>query len=73
MWLWISGFLSCARVVHNNEKLCAETGDLAMTHDLVDVTIGDRFSWEWSNRSELWDLVAVRNLFARCCSSSCLV
>ena len=35
--------------------------------------IGGGFSWEWSNGNELWDLVAVRNLFARCGSSSCLV
>ena len=35
--------------------------------------IGDGFSWERSNGNELWDLVVVRNLFARCGSSSCLV
>ena len=35
--------------------------------------IGGGFSWEWSNGNELWDLVAVRNLFARCGSFSCLV
>ena len=65
-----------------NEKLGAETGDLAMTYKLVDaavglcrhaVRIGGEFSWEWSNGNELWDLVVVRNLFARCGSSSCLV
>ena len=31
------------------------------------------FSWEWSNGNELWDSVVVKNLFARCGSSSCLV
>ena len=35
--------------------------------------IGGGFSWEWSNGNELWDLEVVRNLFARCGSSSCLV
>ena len=65
-----------------NEKLGAETGNLAMTYKLEvaavglcrhDVRIGDGFSWEWSNGNELWDLVVVMNLFARCGSSSCLV
>ena len=65
-----------------NEKLGAETGDLAMTYMLVvaavglcrhTVRIGGGFSWEWSNGNELWDLVVVRNLFARCGSFSCLV
>ena len=35
--------------------------------------IGGGFSWNWSNGNELWDLVVVRNVFARCGSSSCLV
>ena len=65
-----------------NEKLGAETGDLAMTYKLVvaavglcrhAVRIGGGSCWEWSNGSGLWDLVVVRNLFARCGSSSCLV
>ena len=65
-----------------NEKLGAETGDLALTCKLVDaavglcrrvVRIGDGFSWKWSNGNKLWKLVVVRNLFARCGSSSCLV
>ena len=65
-----------------NEKLGAETGDLAMTYKLVvaavglcrhAVRIGDGFSWKWSNGNELWKLVVVRNLFARCGSFSCLV
>ena len=65
-----------------NEKLSAETGDLAMTYKLVvaavglsrhAVGIGDGFSWKWSNGNELWDLVVVRNFFARCGSSFCLV
>ena len=69
----------CRRI---NEKRGAETGDLAMTYKLVvaavglcrhAVRIGGGFSWEWSNGNELWDLVVVRNLFARCGSSSCLV
>ena len=65
-----------------NEKRGAETGDLAMTDKLIvaavglcrhAVQIGGGFSWVWSNGNELWDLVAVRNLFAMCGSSSCLV
>ena len=65
-----------------NEKLGAETGDLALTWKLVDaavglcghaVRIGDGFSWKWSDGDVLWKLVVVRNLFARCGSSSCLV
>ena len=65
-----------------NEELGAETGDLAMTYKLVvaavglrrrAVRIGDGFSWKWSNGNELWKLVVVRNLFARCGSSSSLV
>ena len=65
-----------------NEKLVAETGDLAMTYKLVvaavglcrhAVRIGGGFSWEWSNGNELWDLVVVRNFFTRCGSSFCLV
>ena len=31
------------------------------------------FSCEWNNGNELWDLVVVRNFFARSGSSSCLV
>ena len=65
-----------------NEKLGAETGNLAMTYKLEvaavglcrhDVRIGDGFSWKWSIGNELWKPVVVRNLFARSCSSSCLV
>ena len=61
-----------------NEKLGAETGDLAMTHKLVVAAVGlcrhvVRIGGEWSNGNGLWDLVVVRNLFARCGSSSCLV
>ena len=37
------------------------------------VRIGGGFSWKWSNSNELWDLVVVRNLFARSGSSSRLV
>ena len=71
-----------ARFRLDNEKLCAETGDLAMTCKLVvatvglcrhDVQIGGGFSWDWSNGNELWNLVVVWNLFARCGSSSCLI
>ena len=48
-----------------NEKLGAETGDLAMTYKLVvaavglcrhAVRIGGGFSWEWSNGNELWKI-----------------
>ena len=65
-----------------NEKRGAETGNLAVTYKLVvaavglcrqSVRIGGGFSWEWSNGNELWNLVIVRNLFAKCGSSSCLV
>ena len=65
-----------------NEKLGAVTGDLAMTYKLVVATvglcrnavrIGGGFSWEWSEGNELWDMVVLRNLFASCGSSSCLV
>ena len=65
-----------------NEKLGAETGDLAMTYKLVvagvglcrhAVRIGGGFSREWSNGNELWDLVVVRDLFARCGTFCCLV
>ena len=65
-----------------NEKLGVVSGDLAMTFKLVVATvglcrnavrIGGGFSWEWSNGNELWDLVVLRNPFARCGSSSCLV
>ena len=63
-----------------NEKLGVETDNLAMTYKLEvaavglcshDVRIGGGFSWKWSNSNELWDLVVVRNLFARCGGSSC--
>ena len=37
------------------------------------VGTGDGFSWKWSNGNELWKLVVVRNLYARCGSFSCLV
>ena len=65
-----------------NEKLGAETGDLALTCKLVGAPVGlcrhavrsgDGFNWKWSNGNELWNLEVVRNLFARCGSSSCLV
>ena len=65
-----------------NEKLGAETDDLAMTYKLEvaavglcrhDVRIDGGVSWKWSNGNELWKLVVVRNFFARCGSSSCLV
>ena len=35
--------------------------------------IAGGFSSEWINCNEFWDLVVVRNLFARCGSFSCLV
>ena len=67
---------------HINEKLGPETGNLAMTCKLVvagvglcrhTVGIADGFGWKWSNGNELWKLVVVRNFFAKCGSSSCLV
>ena len=66
----------------NNEKLGAETGDLDMTYKLEVTAVGlcrravriaGGFSWEWIICNEFWDLVVVRNLFARCGSFSCLV
>ena len=72
----------CMPFRHVNEKLGAETGDLAMTYKLVVAAVGlcrhtvgiaDGFSWKWSNSNELWKLVVVRNFFAKCGSSSCLV
>ena len=64
----------------DNEKLCAETGDLAMNYKLVvaavgmcrhAMRIGGGFSWEWSNDDEIWIFVVLRNIFMRCGSSSC--
>ena len=81
--IWVS--IPCIAGTHfrrMNEKLGAETGDLALTYKLVvaavglcrhAVRIGGGFGWEWSNGNELWDLVVVRNLFARCGGSLCLV
>ena len=37
------------------------------------VRIGGGFCWEWTNDNEFWDLVIVRNFFAKCGTSSCLV
>ena len=65
-----------------NEKLGAETGDQAMAYKLEVAAVGvcrhavgsgGGFSWNWSNDIELWDSTIVRNLFAKCGSSSCLV
>ena len=51
-----------------------ETGDIAMTYKLVvaavglcrhAVRIGGGFSWECSNGNELWNLVTVRDFFAK--------
>ena len=65
-----------------NEKRGAETGNLAMTHKLVvaavglcrlAVRLGGGFCWEWTNDNDFWDLAIVRNFFAKCDTSSCLV
>ena len=37
------------------------------------VRIGGGFCWEWTNDNEFWELVIVRNFFAKCDTSSCLV
>ena len=37
------------------------------------VRIGGGFCWEWTNDNEFLDLVLVRNFFAKCGTSSCLV
>ena len=81
--IWVSiPCIACTAFRRINEKLGAETSNLAMTYKLEvaavglcrhDVRIGGRFSWKWSNGNELWDLVVVRNFFARCGSLSCLV
>ena len=34
---------------------------------------GGGFCWEWTNVNEFWDLAIVRNFFAKCDTSSCLV
>ena len=34
---------------------------------------GGGFSWDCTNDNELWDLVIVKNFFAKCGTSSCLV
>ena len=76
--IWVS--IPCTAGTHF--RRINETGDFAMTCKLVvaavglcwhDVRIGDGFSWKWSNANELWKLVVVRNLFARCGNFSCLV
>ena len=82
MWLWTSGFRSHAQLPRTSGVI-NELGNIAMTYKLVvaavvglcrhDVRIGDGFSWKWSNGNELWKLVVVRVLFARCGSFSCLV
>ena len=81
IWVWIP-CIAGTPFRRINEKLVAETGDLAMTYKLEvatvglcrhDVGIGDGFSWKWSIGNELWKSVVVRNLFARSGSSSCLV
>ena len=81
--IWVSIPCSFGRVFRRiDEKLGADTSNLAMTYKLEvaavglcrhDVRIGGGFSWKWSNGNELWDLVVVRNYFARCGRSSCLV
>ena len=81
IWVWIP-CIAGRPFRRVNEKLGAETGDLAMTCKLEvaavglcrqAVGIGDGFSWKWNNDNELWDMVVVRNLFVRCGSTSCLV
>ena len=65
-----------------NEKLSVEIGGLGMTCKLEvtafglcrhDVRICDEFCRVWSNGSDIWKWVNVRNLFAWCGSFSCLV
>ena len=69
----------CGRI---NEKLSVEMGSLGMTCKLevtavglcrLDVRICDEFCRVWSNGSDIWKWVNVRNLFAWCGSLSCLV
>ena len=81
IWVWIP-CTTGTPFRRINEKLGAETGNLAMTYKLEvaavglcrhDVRIGGGFSLKWSNSNELWDLMVVRNLFARCGRSSCLI
>ena len=69
----------CRRTI---EKLSVESGSLGMTCKLEvaavglcrhDVRICDEFCRVWSNGSDIWKWVNVRNLFAWCGSLSCLV
>ena len=69
----------CRRTI---EKLSVESGSLGMTCKLEvaavglfrhDVRICDQFCLVWSNGSDTWKCVNVRNLFAWCGSFSCLV
>ena len=69
----------CRRI---NEKLSVEIGSLGMTCELEvtavglcrhDLRICDEFFRVWSNGSDIWKWVNVRNLFAWCGSLSCLV
>ena len=64
------------------EKLSVESGSLGMTCKLEvaavglfrhDVRICDEFCRVWSNGSDIWKWVNVRNLFAWSGSFSCLV
>ena len=85
-WLQKSGFLSHAQLARLSGVLTRSSvlrpATFAMTYKLVvaavglcrhTVGIGGGFSCEWSNGNEFWDLVVVRNLVARCGSSSCLI
>ena len=76
--IWVS--IPCTAGKHF--RRINDTGDLAMTYKLVvaavglcrhDVRIGDGFRRKWSNGNELWKLLVVKNLFARCGSFFCLV
>ena len=75
--IWVS--IPCTAGTHF--RRINELGDLVMTCKLVvaavglcrhDVRVGNEFSWKWSNGKELWNLVVVRNLFARYGSFPCL-
>ena len=70
------------RRIHKNEKLSVEIGGLDTTCKLTaaavglcrhDVRICDGCCWVWSNGSDIWKRVIVRNLFSWCGSFSCLV
>ena len=75
MWLWTSGFRFRAQLAHVSGGSTRPTKLVVAAIGLCRhaVRIGGGFCWEWTNDNEFWDLVIVRNFFAMCGTSSCLV